>query len=64
MEVYTNSFPKLVDVDMITIDWIQKGQQEGIKKMVGDANLTKVIHFVGLQSRPSIVRKAQNMVER
>lgn len=31
--------------------------------MNGDVSLTKVVHFVGLRPRPSIVRKAPNMAE-
>lgn len=48
MEVDTNPFPKLVDVDMITIDWTQKGEQEGIEKDEWNVSLIKVVHFVGL----------------
>lgn len=63
MKVDMNPFPKLVDVDMITIDWTRKGEQEGIEKMNRDVSLTKVVHFVGLRLGPSIVRRALNMAK-
>lgn len=60
----TNPFPKLVDVDMITIDWTRKNELECAKKMSGNVGLTKVVHFAKLRLRSSIVSRAPNMAER
>lgn len=61
MEVDTNAFLKLVDVDMITINWKSKGEQVDIKKVNKNTKLTDITPFVGLQSRSPVVRKAPSM---
>lgn len=61
MEIDMNHFPKLVDVDMITINWKLKGEQVDIEKVNRNAKLTNITHFAGLQSRSLIVKKALDM---